>query len=640
MAQTLPVVDRFMQDLPAPPGQRVLERSTPFDDFAASLSALSSFGAVAASGQPDLPTLGQAGTELTEVLPPIGSLPGQLPAVSGHAPELSPAKPPSPAETVRVVTVPGGARPEPPLVVSPAPSPPAPDKAGTPRGAAAPARVTLPPAGARPPEPRPWPMTQVLPVESTLAGNILPQPANFPVQRALAPFAPLPGTAEVFAVPPPADPGGERLTAVQRANIEQHRGQGQPLEPGLRQHFENTLGASLGDVRVHINPAANVLTQSLNAIAFASGPDVFFTQRAFEPHTPAGLGLLGHELAHVVQQQYGLPGDVDALRPAGDVYEREADRLAAQALAVPGAAGEVAPQPALAVQRAILGLFSPPRETPSLSATAPAGGAILGRARASALGEPALATGPVTPEAAEPAPVQRFGLDSLRDLARSTPAELPAMPSLPTQLPTELPSLQSAADRVSGLTDELPSPGSLAPDLGQMPLLAGGLPSLGSLGGLAQSLPSFGGLPSLDSLPGLGGLTAGLGGLADQLPAGLGDLPQLAGALPSEMPGLSGLAQSLGSPPGPGELPALGSLRSPEMPLAEGGGGLGQALGGAAQAGQEALGSILGAAPSAPSVPETPAAPALPSLEKLTEHVWKQVQHKLKVERERSRGLA
>jgi hypothetical protein len=76
------------------------------------------------------------------------------------------------------------------------------------------------------------------------------------------------------------------------------------------------------------------------------------------------------------------------------------------------------------------------------------------------------------------------------------------------------------------------------------------------------------------------------------------------------------------------------------LPLPEGLGSLGPALGGAAQAGQEALGSITGLAGPAPAAPEAAAAPALPGLEKLTEHIWKQVQHKLKVERERSRGLA
>jgi hypothetical protein len=55
-------------------------------------------------------------------------------------------------------------------------------------------------------------------------------------------------------------------------------------------------------------------------------------------------------------------------------------------------------------------------------------------------------------------------------------------------------------------------------------------------------------------------------------------------------------------------------------------------------AGQQALGTITAMAPSGGEA--AAAAPALPSLDKLTEHIWKEVQRKLKVERERSRGLA
>jgi hypothetical protein len=117
------------------------------------------------------------------------------------------------------------------------------------------------------------------------------------------------------------------------------------------------------------------------------------------------------------------------------------------------------------------------------------------------------------------------------------------------------------------------------------------------------------------------------------------------------MPDLGGVAQSLGGslphlPALPSGLPSLGGLTSPEMPLAEGLGGMGQAAeqaasgaaGGALAAGQQALGTITGMAPSGGD--GAPAAPALPSLYKLTEHIWKEVQRKLKIERERSRGLA
>src|SRR5207249_463607 len=98
------------------------------------------------------------------------------------------------------------------------------------------------------------------------------------------------------------------------------------------QRFEQAYGQPLDDVRIHSGPAAHATAQSLNAIAFASGSDLFFTENTYEPASQSGLSLLGHELAHVIQQQYGVAGDADALRPPDDPYERQADQLAARAL--------------------------------------------------------------------------------------------------------------------------------------------------------------------------------------------------------------------------------------------------------------------------------------------------------------------
>jgi hypothetical protein len=508
-------------------------------------------------------------------------------------------------------------------------------------------------------------MTQVLPVEHTLTGNVLPSGPFFPVQRSIAPFSAVAAPPEVFAGPRPLEAAGERVTPVQRASIEQQRGQGQPLEPGLRQHFEATLGASLAEVRVHTGQAAHITTQSLNAIAFASGADVFFTQSAFEPHTPQGLGLIGHELAHVVQQQYGLPGDADALRSPADPSERDADRMAAQALTVPVIAGETAARaitspPGSPVQRVLLGQFSPLSEPDALPTSLASYPLPITSDRlpvAAPPDQPHLSTTLGGGESETPVFVQRVGLGLAGDLAHDVPAELP---SLPRTQPRELPAMRDAPDRVGGLTGEIPGPTSLASGLSQRNLLVGGaLPPLGSLSSLAQVLPLLDGLPSADSLPlqrsqaSPGGLPGGAAELADQPPTPLGRVPPLTSQSPPTMPGLVGWAEAfdsglpvqralppLGGQPGLSELPALSSLRPPAMPLTKGLGGPGQMLASTAQSGQEALGSITGLGPAVPAAPEVPAAPPLPTLEKLTEHIWKQVQHKLKVERERSRGLA
>ncbi len=630
MAQTLPAVEKFMQNLPAPPVQRLLETGlAQTGDFAAQLPALASFGGPASgTGAPAFPEQLAPGAPLTDVLPPLGALPGQLPSISGEAPVLTPAGPTR--EVVRVITE--RAAPAPPEAASPTP-PVAP--------------LVSPPAPA--PDAPHWPMTQVLPVESTLAGNVLPFPEGPPVLRTLEPGA----AAGMRELAEPPAVGGERVSPEQRAAIESQRGQGAPLAPEVRQRFEQSYGQTLADVRIHTGQAAHTTAQSLNAIAFASGADLFFSQSTFRPDSPQGLGLIGHELAHVVQQQYGVPGDADALRPASDPLERQADRLAAAALETPLA--EPASRAAQPVQRALVGTL-PSVDTEPLVEPASVSAATLARSRAPAAEERPLGVGAAVDE---PEPVQRFGLGSLGGLARQA---VPQLPSIPESLPEELPSLDSLTERAHGLTDQLPNPGGMLANLGSLPTslpdlggLAQNLPSLSGLGGMLPSLPS--GLPSLGNLPmslgdvggmipgaqnalpavqsaigGLGNLGGGLpslGSLTQNLPGGLTDV------LPAVQGGVGGLLPG-GLPEMP-ELPSLGGLQLPEMPLAEGLGGIGQALGGAAAAGQEALGTITS---MAPSLPETPAAPPLPSLEKLTDHVWKQVQQKLKVERERARGLA
>jgi len=213
------------------------------------------------------------------------------------------------------------------------------------------------------------------------------------------------------------------------------------------------------------------------------------------------------------------------------------------------------------------------------------------------------------------------------------------------------------------LTEQLLSPTVM---LSHRISLSQSLPGLGRVGEAGQglpvfrriSLPSFGGLPSLpQGLPDLGAAhLPDTSALTDQLPD-VPNLPSLPTSLPSlgsaapAMPDLGGVAQSLGGslphlPALPSGLPSLSGITSPEMPLAEGLRGMGQAAeqaasgaaGGALAAGQQALGTITGMAPSGGD--GAPAAPALPSLDKLTEHVWKEVQRRLKIERERSRGLA
>ncbi len=76
---------------------------------------------------------------------------------------------------------------------------------------------------------------------------------------------------------------------------------GQRLPDAVQQKMEAFFGARFDDVRVHVgNEAA-----SIGALAFTMGSDLYFAPGQYNPQTPQGEQLLGHELTHVVQQRAG-----------------------------------------------------------------------------------------------------------------------------------------------------------------------------------------------------------------------------------------------------------------------------------------------------------------------------------------------
>lgn len=75
----------------------------------------------------------------------------------------------------------------------------------------------------------------------------------------------------------------------------------QPLPHAVRQKMESFFRADLGDVRIHVGPEAS----RLGALAFTQGAHIYFAPGQYNPDTPHGQQLLGHELAHVQQQRSG-----------------------------------------------------------------------------------------------------------------------------------------------------------------------------------------------------------------------------------------------------------------------------------------------------------------------------------------------
>ncbi len=78
-------------------------------------------------------------------------------------------------------------------------------------------------------------------------------------------------------------------------------GAGAPMPAGLRAKMEGSFQADFSSVRVHEGGHAS----QVGALAYAQGTDLHFAPGQYQPETQSGQALIGHELAHVVQQGAG-----------------------------------------------------------------------------------------------------------------------------------------------------------------------------------------------------------------------------------------------------------------------------------------------------------------------------------------------
>jgi hypothetical protein len=116
------------------------------------------------------------------------------------------------------------------------------------------------------------------------------------------------------------------------------RSSGQPLDPGIRASMESSFGDDLTGVRIHDDEPAAASAQAVGAAAYTVGDHVVFGPGKFDSGSNHGRQLLGHELAHVLQQRNGA-GLIAAVEPTAH-SERTAD-AAGLAVARGAAAGPV-----------------------------------------------------------------------------------------------------------------------------------------------------------------------------------------------------------------------------------------------------------------------------------------------------------
>lgn len=110
------------------------------------------------------------------------------------------------------------------------------------------------------------------------------------------------------------------------SRINSARGQGSSVPDGIRGQMEEATGTDLSGVRVHQDQESDILNRQMTAKAFTTGSDIFLRSDA----STSDSRLMGHELAHVVQQSSGrtAAGGAMSAGAANDPLEHEADQLA------------------------------------------------------------------------------------------------------------------------------------------------------------------------------------------------------------------------------------------------------------------------------------------------------------------------
>jgi hypothetical protein len=101
----------------------------------------------------------------------------------------------------------------------------------------------------------------------------------------------------------------------------------------VRTKMESSFNTDFSDVKVHANSSK---APQIGALAYTQGQDIHFAPGQYNPGSSAGQQLLGHELAHVVQQRQGRVKP-DAEQKKGmninsdTSLEKEADEMGAKA---------------------------------------------------------------------------------------------------------------------------------------------------------------------------------------------------------------------------------------------------------------------------------------------------------------------
>nr|WP_138502616.1 DUF4157 domain-containing protein [Nostoc sp. PA-18-2419] len=171
-------------------------------------------------------------------------------------------------------------------------------------------------------------------------GQLLPSSLGFGASSPSAIGSPPPQPLPVQQIQRQED---NTETAAQGAiaqGIHAASGKGSKLDAGVEQHLEQHLGADLANVRIHTDSEADRLSQSVNAVAFTTGQDIFFSSGSYNPTSTEGQHLIAHEVVHTVQQRNGAVAGTPtaegvSISDPSDPFEQEAEQIADRAMQAP-----------------------------------------------------------------------------------------------------------------------------------------------------------------------------------------------------------------------------------------------------------------------------------------------------------------
>ncbi|NED93737.1 DUF4157 domain-containing protein [Phytoactinopolyspora alkaliphila] len=130
-----------------------------------------------------------------------------------------------------------------------------------------------------------------------------------------------------------SDPlGGKAVDPGTVEVLRRRRSRGSRLPSDVSGSMGAAFGADFRDVRVHADDEAGRLARAMHSVAFTVGSDIYFSRGGYAPSTPGGRRLLAHELAHTLQTGPSATGAGLIVGRADDPAERDADRMADQAL--------------------------------------------------------------------------------------------------------------------------------------------------------------------------------------------------------------------------------------------------------------------------------------------------------------------